>query len=106
MTESTLGSLKNGQRVIIEGGVAYMPGKASFGGSIATADRLVRTMYRRVGVPLPEAVRMMTLTPAKALGVERRLGSIAAGKDADLLLFDDDIHIELIMIKGKVWAAS
>ena len=106
VTESTLGSLKNGQRVIIEGGVAYMPGKASFGGSIATADRLVRTMYRRVGVPLPEAVRMMTLTPARALGVERRLGSIAAGKDADLLLFDDDIHIELIMIKGKVWAAS
>lgn len=104
-TESTLGSLKNGQRVIIEGGVAYMPGKTSFGGSIATADRLIRTMHKLAGIPLPETVRMMTLTPARALGVEHRLGSIAPGKDADLLLFDDDIRIKQIMIKGKVWAA-
>lgn len=101
VAESILGSLKNGQRVIIEGGVAYMPDKTSFGGSIATADRLVRTMYRLAELPLPEAVRMMSLTPARMLGVSGRLGSIAPGKDADLLVFDDDIRIDLIMVKGR-----
>jgi len=101
--ESVLGSLKNGQRVIIEDGVAYMPGKTSFGGSVATADRLVRTMYRKADVPLTQAVKMMTVTPARALGVSGRLGSVAPGMDADILLFDDDISISLIMIKGKVW---
>lgn len=103
VSESTLGSLKNGQRVVIEGGVAYMPGKTSFGGSIATADRLIRTMYRLADVPLTEAVKMMTVTPARMLGVENRIGSVAPGMDADLLLFDEDISVSLVMIKGKVW---
>jgi len=103
VSESTLGSLKNGQRVIIEGGVAYMPGKTSFGGSVATADRLIRTMYHKVDVPLTDAVKMMTVTPARILGVDDRIGSIAPGMDADILLFDDDISISLVMIKGKVW---
>ena len=103
VSESTLGSLKNGQRVIIEDGVAYMPGKTSFGGSIATANRLIRTMYHKADVPITEAVKMMTVTPARVLGVDDRIGSIAPGMDADLLLFDEDISISLVMIKGKVW---
>ena len=43
--ESVLGSLKNGQRVIIEDDVAKMPDRTAFAGSIATDDRLVRVMY-------------------------------------------------------------
>ena len=103
VSESTLGSLKNGQRVVIENGVAYMPGKTSFGGSVATADRLVRTMYRLADVPLTEAVKMMTATPARVLGVNDRIGSVAPGMDADLLLFDEEISVSLVMTKGKVW---
>ena len=80
-----------------------MPGKTSFGGSIATADRLIRTMYHQADVPLTDAVKMMTVTPAKMLGVDERIGSIASGMDADLLVFDEDISISMVMIKGKVW---
>lgn len=101
--ESILGSKKNGQRVEIEGGVAYMPGRATFGGSVATAERLIYTMHRLCDVPLTDAVKMMTVTPARMLGVENRLGCIAPGRDADILLFDEDIRIKLVMIKGKVW---
>ena len=103
VTESILGSLKAGQRVEIEGGVAYMPGRKSFGGSIATADRLVRTMVQLAGVPVETAVRMMSVTPARLLNVYDRIGSISIGKDADLLLFDEDIRIQYIMTKGKVF---
>lgn len=101
--ESIIGSLSNGQRVEIEDGVAYMPDRSSFGGSVATADRLVRTMVQLADVPLVEAVRMMTLTPARILGVDDRKGSLMRGKDADIVLFDEDISVKLVMVNGKIW---
>ena len=103
VTESVIGSLADGQRVEIEDGVAYMPGRRSFGGSVCTADRLVRTMVDQVGVPLSEAVEMLTLTPARTLGVDRAKGSIAVGKDADLVLFDDEIRMRMVMVMGSIW---
>ncbi len=103
VSESIIGSLTNGQRVEIEDGVAYMPGRRSFGGSICTADRLIRTMVELADVPLVEAVKMLTLVPAKILKVDNRKGSLMAGKDADIILFDEDINIKLVMVKGNVW---
>ena len=50
--ESILGSLTNGQKVIIEDGVAKLPDRSAFAGSVATADRLVRTMINIAGIPL------------------------------------------------------
>ena len=102
VTQSVLGSLANGQRVDIDDGVAFMPDRSSFGGSIATSNRLVRTMYRLAGVPLPEAVRMMSLTPARVMGVADRKGSLEKGKDADLVVFDDEINVRFVMCRAKV----
>ncbi len=102
-TESILGSLKNGQRVEIEGGVAYMPGRKSFGGSVCTADRLIRTMVHGVGLPMTTAVQMLTVTPAKTLGVFSEKGSIGIGKDADLILFDENINVKFVMVMGRIW---
>lgn len=107
VSESIIGSLSGGQRVIIEDGVAFMPDRASFAGSIATADRLVRTMVQLAEVPLAEAVKMMSHTPARIMGVDRQKGSIAAGKDADLVAFDDNIDISLVMVRGAVaWRSA
>ena len=102
-TRSLLGGLKNGQEVEVADGVAYMPGRASFGGSIATADRLVRTMYRQAGVPLEHAVEMITRTPAQMLNILHRKGTIEVGKDADLVLFDEDLRIMAGMVNGNLW---
>ena len=63
--ESILGSLEKGQKVIIEDGVAKLPDRTAFAGSVATTDRLVRTMVEIAEVPLVDAVKMMTLTPAR-----------------------------------------
>ncbi len=101
--ESIIGSLSNGQRVEIEDGVAYMPGRSSFGGSVATANRLVNTMVRMADVPLHEAVKMLTLVPARVLGVDGRKGSVARGKEADIILFDENVDIKLVMVNGNVW---
>lgn len=99
--KSILGSLKNGQEVIIEDGVAKLPDRTSFAGSVATADRLVRNMINLVDAPLVEAVRMMTLTPARIMKIDKDKGSIEKGKDADLVIFDKNIKVSCTIIGGK-----
>lgn len=100
--ESTLGSLKNGLKVIIEDGVAKLPDRTSFAGSVATFDRLVRNMVFMADVSLLEAVRMASTTPARIMGVGEQKGSLAKGKDADIVIFDKDIHVSMTMVDGRV----
>ena len=100
--ESVLGSLRNGRRVLIEEGVAKLPDRSAFAGSVATTDRLVRTMVGAAGVPLVEAVRMMSLTPARILGLDARKGSLDEGKDADIVVFDSRIHVVTTISEGHV----
>ena len=92
--EYLLGSLDGGQKCIVEDGVAKLPDRSAFAGSVATMDRLVRTFRKLTEAPLYEVVKMASLTPAKLLGIADRKGSIAIGKDADLLVFDENIQIE------------
>lgn len=99
---SILGSIRNGQDVIVEDGVAKLLDRSAFASSVATADRLVRTMKTIADVPIIDAVRMMTSTPASIIGVENRKGSIAVGKDADIVLFDEDIDIKITIVNGKI----
>ncbi len=100
--DSILGSLKDGMKVIIEDGVAKLPDQTAFAGSVATADRLVRNMIHLAGVPLLHAIQMITTTPAQISGVGNHKGSLTIGKDADIIVFDDDIRMKLIMINGNL----
>ena len=94
-----IGSLKNGYEVFIEDGVAKLLDRSAFAGSVATADRLVRNMYKHV-CPLCDAVRMMTLTPARVVGLKTK-GVLAEGFDADFTVFDDDINVAATYSNGR-----
>jgi N-acetylglucosamine-6-phosphate deacetylase len=100
--ESILGSLHNGLKVIVEDGVAKLPDRSSFAGSVATANRLLKTMVQMAGVPLSDAVKMLTTTPARILNVSDTKGELVVGKDADIVIFDDDFTIQKTIIQGKV----
>lgn len=100
--ESTLGSLNNGLKVIVEDGVAKLPDRSSFAGSVATADRLVRNMVNMAGVSLEQAIKMMTETPARILQMENRIGSIQRGYAADIVLFDENINIQYTIVDGSI----
>ncbi len=100
--EYTLGSHKNGFTVIVEDGVAKLMDKTAFAGSTATADRLIKVMTNMAEVPLLQAVKMLTLTPAKVIGVDTHKGSIVPGKDADIVVFDKDINISMVIIGGCI----
>ncbi|HEY0770013.1 MAG TPA: amidohydrolase family protein, partial [Sphingobacteriaceae bacterium] len=100
--ESVLGNKDTGLKVIIEDGVAKLPDRTAFAGSVATADRLVRNMINMAGVSLIDSVRMMTTTPAKIMNVDEKKGSLVAGKDADIVLFDNDINIGMTIVNGNI----
>lgn len=97
-----LGNRENGMEVIVEDGVAKLTDRSAFAGSVATADRLIRTFLLYTGAPLHEVIKMMTYNPAKIMGIDNKTGSIAVGKDADLILFDDNIEIKDIILRGSL----
>lgn len=100
VTESYLGSKSDPLPVVIEDGVAKMLDRQAFAGSIATCDRLVRTMVQN-GTPLPTAVAMVTENPIRMMRPDLKKGSIREGYDADLCLFDEDIRIRAVLLDGK-----
>ena len=100
--ESILGPASTGLKVIVEEGVAKLPDRTSFAGSVATADRLVRTMVEMADITLLESVRMMSLTPARIMKVESRKGSLVEGKDADIIIFDRNIQVQTTIVQGRI----
>jgi N-acetylglucosamine-6-phosphate deacetylase len=100
--ESVLGNIHNGIKVIVEDDVAKLSDRSSFAGSVATADRLVRTMLHLGEVPMMDVVKMMTSTPARILNVSDKKGELVEGKDADIVIFDNDINIQMTIINGRI----
>lgn len=100
--ESILGNLTSGQKVIVEEGVAKLLDRSAFAGSVATADRLVRTMIQLAEVPLVDVIKMISLTPAKVMQIDHKKGSITPGKDADIIVFDDNINVQMVMVQGDI----
>lgn len=99
--ESYLGSRNDPLPVMIEDGVAKLTDRSAFGGSIATADRLVRNMVAS-GVSLPEAVRMMTVNPLKMMGLDVQKGELKKGYDADVCVFDGNINVKAVFCGGRL----
>ena len=100
---SMLGSIASGTEIIVEDGVAKLPDRQSFAGSVATADRLYRKMAEAVGRDPVALSRMSSLTPATLMGFSDR-GEIAEGKRADLLILDQEYRIRKIMKNGEIQA--
>ena len=98
-TDKAHGFMQNTE-FIIEDGVCKLMDRSAFAGSIATADRLVRVAAREAGIPITDAVKMMTETPAKIMGLSHK-GSLQSGFDADIVAFDENINIKSVFAKGE-----
>lgn len=99
--ESVLGHREHGLKVIVEDGVAKLPDRSAFAGSVATADRLVRNMIEMGDVPLLDAILMMTNTPARIMRIDQKKGSLTVGKDADIVIFNQNIQIQETIVGGR-----
>ncbi len=98
--DTMLGRMTDGVPCIIEDGVAKLPDRQSFAGSVATTDRLLRTMHNLAEIPLAECSKMLSQTPAVILGLADR-GSIEVGKRADFVLLDNELNIINTYLKGE-----
>ncbi|MDR0495739.1 MAG: N-acetylglucosamine-6-phosphate deacetylase [Treponema sp.] len=96
---SVLGGLDEGQPVVIENGIAKLPDRSAFAGSVATSDRLVRVMVQKAGLSIRDAVNMISRNPARVMGFADK-GALESGKDADLVLFDEGINVRRVFVNG------
>lgn len=101
VTESYLGKICPENRVIIDDGVAKLPDKSFFAGSIGTMDRALRFAVQVAGLSVSEAAKLVSLTPAKLMKLDKQKGSLAVGKDADIVLMDTNLTIDGVYTKGE-----
>ncbi len=89
-----------GQTVTVRNGEAQLA-DGTIAGSTATMNRCVRMMHRTVGASLPDAVKMGSLNPARAMGLADSAGSLAVGRPASLVVLDDDFAVTLALVRGR-----
>ncbi len=89
------------QKVIMEGGKAYLE-DGTLAGSTLTLPMAVKNMVQTAGAKITDAIRMASLNGAKVLSVEDHKGILAAGKDADLVILNEDYSVEMTIMMGKI----
>jgi len=92
---------KDGQEAIVQDGMAIMPDRTGYASSVVRMKDLVKTMVDSVGLPLADAVRMASINPAKVIRMEDRLGSLEEGKNASIVIADDEVEIYMTIVNGK-----
>ncbi len=87
--------------VEVSGGAVRVAGTDTLAGSTLTMDNALRNTVLSVGVPIDQAAVSASLTPARALGLDDRIGSLEAGKYADLVVLDEDLRVVAVMRRGR-----
>lgn len=95
--EYKLGELK----VTVQDSIARIDSGSLAGSTLRLIDG-VKNMVQKVGVPLADAVQMASLNPARAIGMDRELGSLEHGKRADIIAIDDDFNVVFTMVAGSI----
>jgi len=99
--EYIFGPLDGGEPVRRLDDVGVMLDGKALASGVMGLDHGLRTFIAATGAPLPEAVRMVSLTPARIAGVEAEVGSIAVGKKADLVVTDPELNVRAVYIDGR-----
>ena len=99
--EYRFGPEAGGEPFVRRGDVCVTPDGGGPASSCQGMDHMVRTFRQLTGAPLAEVVRMASLTPARILGIDARVGSLEAGKTADLLVLDEGLRLERVFLQGR-----
>ncbi len=92
--------LQDGREVQVRD-AAYLPDN-TLAGSTTLLDTAFAQFLRATGVTVEQAWKVVSLNPARALGIDGYKGSIAYGKDADLVLLDADLRVQRTIVGGRI----
>jgi len=93
---------RHGMRATVKNGEARVPDGTALASSVFPMNEMVRVFRELAGCPLWQAVRMASLTPAQIVHRDDRIGSLAPGKFADLLIIDEQIRVQATYIGGRL----
>lgn len=96
----TLGSGETAQFIRVNDGVATLADGSKFAGSITCVRQMVKNLIG-AGIPVSDAVKMGTITPASIIGEEKTVGSLEVGKRADVCVLSENFEIEKVILSGK-----
>ena len=100
--EYTLG----GQPIFVKG-IECRLADGTIAGSVLKLNNAVRNMREHTNLPLEQIVRMASINAARCIGLDKTKGSLEAGKDADIILADENFAVSETIIAGEtVWAAE
>ena len=92
---------KDGQEAVVQDGMAVMPDRTGYASSVVRMNDLIKVLIGPVGLSLADAVRMATIIPARIVGVADRMGSLEAGKDANIIVANDNMDVCATIVRGK-----
>lgn len=87
--------------VIVENGDARLACGGSRAGSTLTMGAALKNLLEYTGRPLREVLRLLTENPARLIGVYDRMGSIEAGKEANLVVLDETCNVLKTYVHGR-----
>jgi N-acetylglucosamine-6-phosphate deacetylase len=108
MPEGSIITFRDGRQAAVRAGVLRMIYKdnpeldGNITGSAITINMAVKRLSEYIEAPLDEAVRWATINPAILLGLDRKIGSLRVGKRADIAVFDDDVHVSMTFLGGRL----
>ena len=91
-----------GQDVTVKGNLAILTELGNIAGSVTNLMKCMRKAVKEMGIPLESAVKCATMNPTKAIGIYDTYGSLTPGKQADVVLLDEDLEIRYIIKAGEV----
>lgn len=98
----SLGSGEDCTKVFVEDGVAIVEDRSCYAGSVQALDQMVRNLVKDANIPLVDAVRMASLTPAEVICIEHECGSIKVGKRADFCVMDAKLNVQKTIVEGRI----
>lgn len=89
-----------GLKIEVHGKYARLVSNGALAGSVSNLAGCLRTAVKEMGIPLEQAVACVTKNPAEELGVFDRYGSIAPGKNGNVVLLDEDLNVRMVVKDG------
>ncbi|MCS7270812.1 MAG: N-acetylglucosamine-6-phosphate deacetylase [Gemmataceae bacterium] len=102
--EYVFGPQDAGEPVRKADGVGLTRDGSALASGVMGLDHAIRVLHLQAGIPLPQAIHMATLTPARILGVDDAFGSLQPGKRADLVVWNRHLQVEQVYVDGqRLW---